>query len=155
MFELYPSEQRGQEEIEQSSPQLIEIMARTIPFVAGIVLLFACCLVEGFKLTSQRVKSSLGGGVQSLSASIAAIDNCGQFNFDSCFLLSAAEKGADYTYGAVAAPGWALPLGAVLVILTAAIPILLKPGEAALDQQRENEKITGSEFNKNKGKGLK
>ena len=126
-------------------------MARTIPFLASVVVIFACALVvQGFKLTSQRVKISTG--VQSLSASI---DNCGQFNFDSCFLLSAAEKGADYTYGAVAAPGWALPLGAVLVILTAAIPILLKPGESALDQQRENEKVTGAEFNKRKGKDLR
>ena len=59
------------------------------------------------------------------------------------------------TDGAVAAPSWALPLGAVLVILTAAIPILLKPGEAALEQQRENEAATNSEFNKRKGKGLR
>ena len=43
--------------------------------------------------------------------------------------IEVAEKADDYQYGAVAAPSWALPLGAVLVIFTAAIPVLLKPGE--------------------------
>ena len=41
----------------------------------------------------------------------------------------AVAKPDGYVYGAVAAPGWALPVGAVLVILTAALPILLRPGE--------------------------
>ena len=43
--------------------------------------------------------------------------------------MEVVEKADDYQYGAVAAPSWALPLGAVLVIFTAAIPVLLKPGE--------------------------
>ena len=71
-------------------------MARSV--LSFLLFVFACAaVVEGFKLTSQRVK--VNSGVQSLSASIGAIDSCGQFNFDSCFLLSAAaaEKGADYT----------------------------------------------------------
>ena len=42
------------------------------------------------------------------------------------------QKPDDYVYGAVAAPGWALPVGALLAILTAAIPVLLRPGEEAL-----------------------
>ncbi len=63
-------------------------------------------------------------------------------------------KPDNYEYGAVAAPDWVLPLGAFLVILTAAIPILLKPGEEALDQQRENEKITNNKFNKKQNKDL-
>lgn len=73
----------------------------------------------------------------------------------SSFIAAAAEvKPDDYVYGAVSAPDWALPLGAVLVILTAGIPILLKPGEEALDQQRENESITNNKFNKKKNKDL-
>lgn len=53
------------------------------------------------------------------------------FDFNSIIVtaIEVAEKADDYQYGAVAAPGWALPLGAVLVIATAAIPVLLKPGE--------------------------
>jgi hypothetical protein len=78
------------------------------------------------------------------------------FPFSS--LLTAAQeitsKGDDYVYGAVSAPEWALPLGAVLVIATAAIPLLLRPGEEALEQQRENEKTTNSQFNKRKNKDL-
>ena len=127
---------------------------------AGVFLLAGIvAVVEGFTSSKKFVSSRFASprGVQSLSASLQGMDTCGQFNFDSCFLLSAAasEKGADYVYGAVSAPDWALPLGAVLVILTAALPILLKPGEAALDQQRENEAQTGSEFNKRKNKDLR
>ena len=72
--------------------------------------------------------------------------------------LSAAEavnKPDDYVYGAVNAPGWVLPLGAVLVIATAAIPVLLRPGENALEQQRINEEKTGTTFNKRKNKELR
>ena len=64
------------------------------------------------------------------------------------------SKSADYVYGAVAAPGWALPLGSLLIIATAALPALLRPGEAALEQQRENEEVTNSQFNKRRGKDL-
>jgi hypothetical protein len=32
-------------------------------------------------------------------------------------------------YGSVNAPAWALPLGAVIVIASAALPALLSPGE--------------------------
>ena len=47
-------------------------------------------------------------------------------------LIIAAEavKPDGYVYGSVAAPDWALPVGCFLAILTAAIPFLLRPGEA-------------------------
>ena len=57
-----------------------------------------------------------------------------------------AAKDPNYVYGAVAAPDWVLPLGGVLAILTAAVPILLKPGEEALEQQRRDEEETRSGF---------
>ena len=41
--------------------------------------------------------------------------------------------------GSVNAPDWVIPVGAAAVILTAALPILLRPGEEALDQMREDE----------------
>jgi hypothetical protein len=64
-------------------------------------------------------------------------------------LLTAIEsKPDDYVYGAVSAPDWVLPAAAVLAILTAAIPILLRPGEKALEEQRNNESITNNKFNK-------
>jgi hypothetical protein len=43
------------------------------------------------------------------------------------------------TDGSVNAPGWIAPVGGVLAILTAALPIALQSGEEALDQQREDE----------------
>eukprot|EP01031_Cornospumella_fuschlensis_P035625 gene35625-43207_t len=68
--------------------------------------------------------------------------------------VSVETKPDDYVYGAVAAPGWVLPVGCLAVILTAAIPILLRPGESALEQQRKDEATVGSEFNKRKNKDL-
>jgi hypothetical protein len=65
-----------------------------------------------------------------------------------------AEKSDSYVYGTVNAPSWVLPVGAVFAILTAAIPILLRPGEKALDQQRINEETTNTQFNKRKNKDL-
>lgn len=64
------------------------------------------------------------------------------------FLVAVAEvaKPDGYQYGAVAAPDWALPVGAFAVVLLAGIPILLAPGEKALDTQRENEATKGVKF---------
>ena len=51
----------------------------------------------------------------------------------------AAETAEEYEYGAVDAPiGLAVGAG-ILAILTAAVPILLRPGEKALDEMRERE----------------
>jgi hypothetical protein len=52
--------------------------------------------------------------------------------FDDMLLAAAdlASKPDNYQYGAVAAPSWVLPLAAVAAILTAAVPILLRPGES-------------------------
>jgi len=55
-----------------------------------------------------------------------------------------------YEYGKVAAPDWVLPVGAFAVILTAAVPAFLAPGEEALAEQRKNEEETKSGF----GQGL-
>lgn len=73
-------------------------------------------------------------------------------DLSSMVLVAAEPKLNEYNYGDVTAPGWVLPLGALLVIGTAALPILLRPGEAALEQQRENEEKTNSQFNKKKEK---
>lgn len=70
----------------------------------------------------------------------------------SAFITAVVEtKPDDYVYGAVSAPSWALPVGALLVIGTAALPALLRPGEAALEQQRIDEETKGSQFNKKRG----
>ena len=57
------------------------------------------------------------------------------------FLSQAAEEMAGPpldTYGTVDAPGWVLPLGALLVISTAAlIPLALKPGAEAFEEERK------------------
>lgn len=60
------------------------------------------------------------------------------------------QKPDNYVYGSVSAPDWVLPVGAILVVLTAAIPFLLRPGEQALDQMRQDEEVTGNQFGKKK-----
>ena len=61
-----------------------------------------------------------------------------------------AAKPDGYVYGSVAAPDWALPVGLVLIIATAAVPLLLTPGEKALDSQREDEATKGVQFGRKK-----
>ena len=72
------------------------------------------------------------------------------------FVTAVAEAKPDgYVYGAVAAPDWALPVGLVLIIATAAIPLILAPGEKALETQRENEETKGVTFGrKNRSEDL-
>eukprot|EP01041_Mallomonas_annulata_P008238 gene8238-16941_t len=72
------------------------------------------------------------------------------FSSMSIAAVEVATKPDDYVYGAVSAPSWALPIGAILVILTAALPILLKPGEQALEQQRADEETKGTQFGRKK-----
>lgn len=48
----------------------------------------------------------------------------------------------DYEYGAVAAPGWVLPLGAVLAIATALLPLVLRAGDDAQREMAERDSDT-------------
>jgi len=54
-------------------------------------------------------------------------------------LAEIVDAEGERTYGAVDAPGWVLPVGAVVVIGTSLLPILLAPGEKALEKMREDE----------------
>jgi hypothetical protein len=73
-------------------------------------------------------------------------------SFSNLVLAVTEAKPDSYQYGAVNAPGWVLPLAAVLAIATAAaIPIFLKPGQEALEQQRNVEKDTNNKFGKGTG----
>uniref|UniRef100_A0A7S2SMI4 Photosystem I reaction center subunit VIII n=1 Tax=Rhizochromulina marina TaxID=1034831 RepID=A0A7S2SMI4_9STRA len=60
--------------------------------------------------------------------------------------LALAEEGIKY--GSVQAPSWVLPVGALFTIITAAVPILLRPGEEALDKMREQEEDLDFKFRK-------
>mmetsp|Transcript_1304 Transcript_1304/g.4024 ORF Transcript_1304/g.4024 Transcript_1304/m.4024 type:complete len:122 (-) Transcript_1304:249-614(-) len=46
------------------------------------------------------------------------------------------QADGERAYGAVDAPLWVLPVGAIAVIATALVPILLSPGEEAFNQQQ-------------------
>jgi len=72
-------------------------------------------------------------------------------------LITALEqaKPDDYVYGAVSAPPLVPIVGAVVVILLAGIPILLAPGEKALEEQRLNEAAKNNPFNSRKDKDLR
>ncbi|TFJ80522.1 hypothetical protein NSK_008263 [Nannochloropsis salina CCMP1776] len=52
--------------------------------------------------------------------------------------LSVAAAADEYEYGAVAAPGWVLPVGALLTLgLAVAIPLALRPGTEAFEEERD------------------
>jgi len=52
-------------------------------------------------------------------------------------------------YGAVEAPGWVLPVGGLLAVLTALLPVVLAPGEEAFNRQQADEKQVKNEFGNN------
>ena len=54
-------------------------------------------------------------------------------------------------YGAVDAPGWVAPLGGILLIGSALLPVLLAPGEEAFNQQRGDEETVSSQFGRGRG----
>ena len=79
------------------------------------------------------VSLSMGYHLPKLPVMRKCSTNLHGFNFfDHSFLSAVQEvvtRPADYKYGAVDAPGWALPLGAFFAILIAGVPILLGSGE--------------------------
>lgn len=111
--------------------------------IVGIVCLLAFYSVEAFRRTAM-LKTTRWQTTSALKLSTEYIS----------LLTSAAEQqSADVdrvVYGSVNAPSWVLPVCSLLAILSAAIPILLRPGEKALEEQRVNEEITGNQFNKKK-----
>merc|ERR1712113_1050485 len=60
------------------------------------------------------------------------------------------DTSGERAYGAVDAPGWVLPVFAVLAVLTSLLPLLLAPGENALVKMREDE---GNRFGTGKEMG--
>lgn len=121
---------------------MMMVCRQLVPVLVSFLLLLSTSLAFPIRFTRMPRQSSLYLGVSDFT------------DLTSSFMTAVDNKPDDYVYGAVAAPDWVLPLGAFLVILTAAIPVLLKPGEEALDQQRENEKITNNKFNKRQNKDL-
>ena len=62
--------------------------------------------------------------------------------------VAAALAADDYQYGAVAAPGWILPAGAVLAIATAGlVPLALQSGDDAQKQMAEDAKDSWGKSN--------
>ena len=103
-----------------------------------LILAVLCCAVDAFRAPLRPT---------------AAVTKMQALPEIASILTAVAEAKPDgYQYGSVAAPDFVLPLGAVLVILTAAIPFLLKPGEEALEQQRIDEETVNNVFgDKNNG----
>jgi len=57
----------------------------------------------------------------------------------TALLAEIVDAGGERAYGAVDAPGWVLPVLAVAAIGTSLLPLLLSPGEEALNRMREDE----------------
>lgn len=57
----------------------------------------------------------------------------------STLLTEIVDADGERAYGAVDAPGWVLPVLAIATIATSLLPLLLSPGEEALNKMRDNE----------------
>lgn len=91
----------------------------------------------------EKIKTPVTGPVKHASKSwpsnVAAAATAALLSSNLLPLVSFAAEAEEYEYGAVDAPiGLAVGAG-ILAILTAAVPILLRPGEKALDEMRERE----------------
>ena len=58
--------------------------------------------------------------------------------------LAAAADACGSECGKVDAPGWILPVGAILVIGTALLPVVLSQGEEAFDDIKERDSAAGT-----------
>ena len=64
------------------------------------------------------------------------------------------DEDGERIYGAVDAPAWVLPVGGILLIGTALVPLLLAPGDEAFRRQQEDEaKLTGQNRGDKFGRG--
>ncbi|CAM9603885.1 unnamed protein product [Choristocarpus tenellus] len=103
--------------------------------VVLVALLGLVSSTEGFVLapTQAFVRPVVGRATMSLSALPAS-------QVVTALHSSVLAVSATVEPGTVNAPGWVLPLGAVLVILTAgAIPLLLKPGDDAAREMQDRD----------------
>jgi len=116
--------------------------------VVLFLTVFLLCLynVESFNSGVNRV--SVFRKTRSSKSALNMVDYTDVVAHTNSLLVAAANADPDYVYGQVNAPSWVLPVGAVAVIATAALPFFLRSGEAALEQQRINEEETGSGFKK-------
>jgi hypothetical protein len=111
-----------------------------------VIILIFCNEVYGFQsIVNSRI-------VQRSHTVSMSIDN---FNsFLTAVVETSKKVPDDYVYGQVNAPPFVLPLAAVAIIAFAAVPFLLTSGEKALEQQREDEESTNSQFGRNRKKDV-
>ncbi|CAM9615525.1 unnamed protein product [Heterosigma akashiwo] len=102
-----------------------------------IFLAVACVFTHAFTIKSQapvmkmdlpKIDFAPKAALASLAAAIPSS------------VYAAVEQADDYEYGAVNAPGWILPVGAFVVIATAAVPIFLQSGQEAFDDISDKSK---------------
>jgi hypothetical protein len=117
------------------------ISTMNVTLLSLLVLAVVCCAAHGFRPALRPASASRSTHLNSLAS------------LQSLLTAVAEVKPDGYVYGAVAAPDFVLPLAAVLAVLTAAIPVLLKPGEKALEDQRNDEQTTNNVFGDKNRKG--
>jgi hypothetical protein len=61
------------------------------------------------------------------------------------------DETGERIYGAVDAPGWIAPVGGILLISTALLPLLLAPGDEAFRRQQGDEQKVKSKFGEGRG----
>jgi len=67
-------------------------------------------------------------------------------------LAEVVDGSGERVYGAVDAPDWVIPVGGLLAILTALLPVLLAPGEEAFTRQQGDEQKVANQFGRDRRK---
>jgi len=111
------------------------------------IAVFSCVSLTSAFLPSSQISPQLyqvSHVTQVSQTQIKAMPLANIADMTSSFLAEVSEYTEEMTgpaldtYGQVDAPGWVLPVGALLVISTAAlIPLALKPGAEAFEEERK------------------
>jgi len=87
------------------------------------------------------------------AAAMAAMSSC--LSFPLSAMAEVTDAGGDYEYGAVDAPISIAWVVGILVVSSSLLPLLLKPGEEALEQMRDQEAEKGIRFGRGDALGGK
>ena len=106
--------------------------------VAALAL--SCTVADAFSMAAPRAAAVVAHRGAAPAMLLDQID----LPAATTLLSELVDADGERIYGAVDAPNWVAPVGGVLAILTALLPVLLAPGDEALERQRGDEAAVAS-----------
>ena len=99
-------------------------------------LVLAALLGAADAYAAGRVASAAPMAIRRAASSPAMVLDMPDLPAVTSLLAEIVDENGERVYGAVEAPGWVVPVGGLLAILTALLPVLLAPGDEAFRRQR-------------------